>query len=81
MCCWTGGGSVVLNRILISHKEKAQRVFMISKNNKIIIVVSIEIRARDSARSFDPEADYSRYKLGYLKDSNAAAHSVDTGIS
>ena len=21
------------------------------------------------------------YKLGYLKDSNAAAHSVDTGIS
>ena len=23
----------------------------------------------------------SYYKLGYLKDSNAAAHSVDTGIS
>ena len=24
---------------------------------------------------------YIDYKLGYLKDSNAAAHSVDTGIS
>ena len=24
---------------------------------------------------------YIRYMLGYLKDSNAAAHSVDTGIS
>lgn len=35
---------------------------MISKNNNIIIVASIEIRTRDSARSFDPEADYSRYK-------------------
>ena len=25
--------------------------------------------------------DELMYKLGYLKDSNAAAHSVDTGIS
>ena len=24
---------------------------------------------------------YNKYILGYLKDSNAAAHSVDTGIS
>lgn len=35
---------------------------IISKNNNIIIVASIEIEARDSTRSFDPEADYSRYK-------------------
>lgn len=43
-----------------SYREST--VSMISKNNNIIMVASIEIRIRDSARSFDPEADYSRYK-------------------
>ena len=27
------------------------------------------------------EGEFSKLLLGYLKDSNAAAHSVDTGIS
>ena len=45
----------------LNFSYKKSTVSMISKNHNIIIVVSIEIRARDPARSFDPEAHYSRY--------------------
>ena len=41
----------------LNFSYRKSTVSIISKNNNIIIVVSIEIRARDSARSFDPEAD------------------------
>ena len=33
------------------------------------------------ANNMTGQADVRLSKLGYLKDSNAAAHSVDTGIS
>lgn len=40
----------------LNFSYRKSTVSMIIKNNNIIIVVSIEIRARDSARAFDSEA-------------------------
>ena len=41
----------------------------------------VSIVKKSYANKFSLNVDLLNFKLGYLKDSNAGAHSVDTGIS